>query len=85
MYPIHQILLPVRTHAVDILHRDAIIKELLALVREVAQPIPLRRHLRVERPHVVVHYPRVLPDQLLVEDLPLEEGGLGLRVEGPVK
>ena len=53
--------------AVDVVHGDAIVEPAVVEVAEVAQPVPLRRHLRVERPHVVVDRPPRLRDELLVE------------------
>lgn len=62
MYAIDRGPLPVRADAVDVVLRDAVVELLLVLVGEVAQAVPLRRHLRVEGPDVVVDDARVLPD-----------------------
>lgn len=40
--PIHRALLPLLAHVVDILHRNPIVEQLLGLVPEMSQTIPLR-------------------------------------------
>lgn len=45
------------------------------------QPVPLGAHLRVERPDVVVDGPRLLVDELMVEDGAREIRRLAARVE----
>lgn len=66
-------LLAALADAVDVVHGNPIVEPAIVEVAEVAQPVPLRRHLRVERPHVVVDRPPRLRDELLVEQRPLEE------------
>ena len=70
--------------AVNVVHGDAVVELLLLLVGKVSQAIPLARHLRVKGPYVVVHGPRSLGEELLVEELAGEEGPLGLCVQRPV-
>jgi hypothetical protein len=69
----------------DILHCDAIVKDLLLLIPKVAQAIPLRGDLRVEIPDIVVDRRGRLGDEVLVEYGPLEEGPTRLGVERPVE
>lgn len=88
MDPVDGALPVLAVQGVDLLHGHAVVEELLLLVPKVAQAIPLRRDLRVERPDVVVARERRLGQQLLVERAPAEEGAAsvgGLGVEGPVE
>lgn len=72
--------------AVDLALPDAVVEQPLLLVPEVAQAVPLRRDLRVERPHVVVDGARGLGDEVLVERRAAEERLLvRLRVQRPVE
>lgn len=65
----------------DVLDRRVVVEPLRLLVPKVPQPVPLRRALRVERPRVVVHDPRLLLVHVLLEDLPPEERFGPLEVE----
>lgn len=69
----------------DGLQVNAAVEQTLPLVREMPQAIPLRRHLRVEGPHVIVDGAGRLVDEFLTEELPGEEGFRGLGVQGPVQ
>jgi hypothetical protein len=68
----------------DIRCGNAVVEELLLLVAEVAEPIPLARGLCVKDPDVVVDGPWRLGEDVVVEDAPVEEGTWRLGVEGPV-
>ena len=71
--------------AVDVVERDAVVEDLLLLVAEVAQAVPLRGRLGVEGPDVVVDDSGGFLVELLVEGLAAEEGQGTLGVEGPVE
>lgn len=74
---VHQCLVPIFVPAVpaslDILHCHATIEFGFFLVAEVAEPIPLARHLGVEGPDIVVDDAGRLLEEFLVEELALEE------------
>jgi hypothetical protein len=73
-----------RVDGVDVLLGDAVVEAPLALVGEVAQAVPLRARLGVERPDVVIDAARRLGVEVVPEGLAAEEGG-GLRAKGPVE
>lgn len=79
-------LFPTTVLAADLVDRHAIIKLAFLLVPKVAEAIPLRRHLGIKGPDVVVDDARRLVDEVLVEELALEKAGFfALGVEGPVE
>lgn len=65
--------LPLVASARDVLDGGVVVESLRLLVPEVAEPVPLRRALRVEGPGVVVHDPGLLLVHVFLEDLAPEE------------
>lgn len=64
---------PPVARARDVLDRGVVVEALCLLVPEMAEPVPLRGALRVERPGVVVHDPRLLLVHVLLEHLSPEQ------------
>lgn len=71
--------------AVDFIECDAVVEDLLFLVAEVSEAVPLGGGLGVEGPDVVVYDSRWLLVDVLFEGLAAEEGDVGLGVERPVE
>lgn len=80
-----RVLLAALARARDVLDRRVVVEPLRLLVPKVAEPVPLRRALRVERPRVVVHDPRLLLVHVLLEHLPPEERLRALEVQRRVQ
>lgn len=69
----------------DVLDGGVVVEARGLLVAKVPQPVPLRGGLRVERPRVVVHDPRLLLVHVLLEHLPAEQRFARLEVERRVE
>lgn len=80
-----RVLLAPVARARNVLDRRVVVEPLRLLVPKVAEPIPLRRALRVEGPRVVVHNPRLLLVHVLLEHLPPEERFGPLEVQRRVQ
>ena len=53
---------------------DAVIESFFGLIRKVAEAIPLRSHLGIEGPNVIIDRSSYAGDKFLMEYFPAQEG-----------